>query len=62
MHYRTVADESPLPVLLYNIPQATTLSLSPTLVTRLAEHPNIVGLKDSSGNVGRTDRDHAAGA
>ena len=51
-HYRTVADESPLPVLLYNIPQATTLSLSPGLVAKLAEHPNIVGLKDSSGNVG----------
>ena len=51
-HYRTVADESPLPVLLYNIPQATTLSLSPGLVARLAEHPNIVGIKDSSGNVG----------
>ena len=51
-HYRTVADESPLPVLLYNIPQATTLSLSPGLVAQLAEHPNIVGLKDSSGNVG----------
>ena len=51
-HYRTVADESPLPVLLYNIPQATTLSLSPALVANLAEHPNIVGIKDSSGNVG----------
>ena len=51
-HYRTVADESPLPVLLYNIPQATTLSLSPALVAKLAEHPNIVGIKDSSGNVG----------
>ena len=51
-HYRTVADESPLPVLLYNIPQATTLSLSPGLVAKLAEHPNIVGIKDSSGNVG----------
>lgn len=51
-HYERVAEASPLPVLLYNIPQATTLSLSPGLVARLAQHPNIVGLKDSSGNVG----------
>ena len=51
-HFERVADESPLPLMLYNIPAATTLSLSPTLIARLSEHPNIVGLKDSSGNVG----------
>ena len=51
-HFGRVADESPLPLMLYNIPAATTLSLSPALVARLAEHSNIVGLKDSSGNVG----------
>lgn len=51
-HYRAVADASSLPVMLYNIPQATTLSLSPELIARLARHPNISGLKDSSGNVG----------
>jgi 4-hydroxy-2-oxoglutarate aldolase len=51
-HFGAVADESPLPVWLYNIPQATTLSLSPALVATLARHPNIAGLKDSSGNVG----------
>ncbi len=50
-HYETLADESTLPVLLYNIPSVTTLALSPTLIASLAQHPNIVGLKDSSGNV-----------
>lgn len=51
-HFERVADKSPLPVMLYNIPAATTLSLSPTLIAKLAEHGNIVGLKDSSGDVG----------
>ncbi|HEX7021953.1 MAG TPA: dihydrodipicolinate synthase family protein [Trueperaceae bacterium] len=51
VHYRSVAAASPLPVLLYNIPAATTLSLSPGLVAELAAEANIVGLKDSSGNV-----------
>ncbi|WMT57678.1 dihydrodipicolinate synthase family protein [Truepera radiovictrix] len=50
-HYRTLADESPLPVLLYNVPANTTLSLSPNLVGELAGHGNVVGLKDSSGNL-----------
>ena len=50
-HYETLADESPLPVLLYNIPSVTTLALGPTLIANLAQHENIVGLKDSSGNV-----------
>ncbi|MEW6265941.1 MAG: dihydrodipicolinate synthase family protein [Thermodesulfobacteriota bacterium] len=50
-HYRRVADASPRPVLIYNFPQATGLNLGPDSVARLAEHPNIVGLKDSSGNV-----------
>ena len=50
-HYETLAAESPLPVLLYNIPSVTTLALSPTLIATLAQHQNIVGLKDSSGNV-----------
>ena len=51
-HFEQVANESPLPLMLYNIPAATTLSLSPALVAMLAEHEDIIGLKDSSGNVG----------
>ena len=50
-HYARVADESPLPVLLYNIPQVTGFALSPALIAKLARHENIVGMKDSSGNV-----------
>ncbi len=52
-HYKRVADASKLPVLLYAIPQFTGVALEPDLVARLAEHPNIIGLKESSGNVQR---------
>jgi 4-hydroxy-2-oxoglutarate aldolase len=50
-HYRAVADASPIPVLLYNFPANTGINLEPDTVARLAEHPNIRGIKDSSGNV-----------
>jgi 4-hydroxy-2-oxoglutarate aldolase len=50
-HYRAVADAAPLPVLLYNFPANTGINLEPDTVARLAEHPNIRGIKDSSGNV-----------
>jgi 4-hydroxy-2-oxoglutarate aldolase len=50
-HFRRVADESPLPVLLYNIPKYAHLTLDPALVAELGHHPNIVGLKDSSGDL-----------
>ncbi len=51
-HFERVANESPLPLMLYNIPAATTLSLPPSLIATLAKHETIIGLKDSSGNVG----------
>jgi len=50
-HYRRVADESPIPVVLYSIPQFTGITLAAAEVAKLAEHPNIIGIKDSSGNV-----------
>jgi 4-hydroxy-2-oxoglutarate aldolase len=50
-HYRTVAETSKLPVLIYNIPQNTGISLEPQLVIELAAHPNIAGLKESSGSL-----------
>jgi 4-hydroxy-2-oxoglutarate aldolase len=50
-HYVAVADASPIPVLLYNVPPFTGVNLSPQLVTRLAQHPNIVGIKDTSANI-----------
>jgi 4-hydroxy-2-oxoglutarate aldolase len=50
-HYRQVAESLSVPVLLYNMPANTGLNLSPTLIQRLAEFPNIAGLKDSGGNL-----------
>ncbi len=51
--YRTVADHSPIPVVLYSIPKFTHYDLLPELIAELAYHPNIIGLKDSSGSVER---------
>ncbi|HOW85254.1 MAG TPA: dihydrodipicolinate synthase family protein [Candidatus Aminicenantes bacterium] len=51
-HYLAVADASPLPVVIYNMPALTGLSLEPGLVVDLAGHPNIIGLKESSGSIG----------
>lgn len=50
-HYRRVADASPVPVFLYNVPIFTGIVLDPDVVGRLAEHGNIVGMKDSAGNM-----------
>jgi 4-hydroxy-2-oxoglutarate aldolase len=48
-HYQRVADESPLPVILYNIPKYMHFALSAELVAELAQHQNVIGIKDSSG-------------
>jgi 4-hydroxy-2-oxoglutarate aldolase len=50
-HYRAVADASPIPVFIYNFPQNTGINLDPETVATLAEHPNIRGIKDSSGDI-----------
>jgi 4-hydroxy-2-oxoglutarate aldolase len=47
-YYSTLADVSPLPILLYNAPKFCGLALSPGLVGQLAQHPNVVGIKDSA--------------
>lgn len=49
--YRFVADRSPLPVIIYNFPQATGYDIPAELVTQLADHPNVIGIKESSGDV-----------
>lgn len=49
--YRFVADRSPLPVLIYNVPPFTAYDMPAEIVIELAEHPNIVGIKESSGDV-----------
>jgi len=52
-HYRRVADNSPIPILLYSVPQFTGVALEAPEVAALSEHPNIIGIKDSSGSVQR---------
>lgn len=47
-YFTTTADRAPLPLLVYNAPGFTGVSLSPALVERLAAHPNIIGMKDSA--------------
>jgi dihydrodipicolinate synthase/N-acetylneuraminate lyase len=49
--YRTVADRSALPIIIYNFPQATGYDLPAEIVVELASHPNIVAIKESSGNL-----------
>jgi 4-hydroxy-2-oxoglutarate aldolase len=49
--YRTVADRSPLPVIIYNFPQATGYDIPAQVVIELANHPNLIGIKESSGDV-----------
>lgn len=49
-HFRAVADASPIPVLLYNVPQNTGVIIDPAVIAALASHENIIGVKDSSGN------------
>ncbi|XP_015271439.1 PREDICTED: 4-hydroxy-2-oxoglutarate aldolase, mitochondrial [Gekko japonicus] len=52
-HYTEVADASPIPVILYSVPAFTGLELPSDVVLTLAQHPNIVGIKDSGGNITR---------
>jgi len=50
IHYRELADASPVPFMLYNIPQNTHNPIEVSTVLNLADHPNVVGIKDSSGD------------
>ena len=50
-HFTMIADASEVPVILYNVPGRTGCALQPKTVARLAEHPNIVGLKEATGNM-----------
>jgi len=52
-HFLAVADASPIPILIYNVPKFTHVDLAPETVACAAEHPNIVGMKDSSGSVAK---------
>lgn len=50
-HYKAVADASTIPIMLYNMPGNTGLNLTSGLVAELSHHPNIIGIKDSGGNI-----------
>ena len=50
-YYATLADRADLPLLIYNMPANTGINLGPDVVVPLAQHPRIIGLKDSSGNI-----------
>ena len=52
-HYFTIADASPIPVILYNVPANTNVDMDAATIIELAQHPNIVGIKDSSGNLAK---------
>jgi dihydrodipicolinate synthase/N-acetylneuraminate lyase len=52
-YYRAIADRSPLPVVLYSIPRFTNVELPVEVIAELAQHPNIIGIKDSSGSLER---------
>jgi 4-hydroxy-2-oxoglutarate aldolase len=52
-HFIAVAGSSRIGILIYNVPQFTGINLDPEVVAKLSEHPNIIGIKDSSGNIGQ---------
>src|SRR6202008_4092021 len=55
-YFRTIADRSPLPVVLYNIPRCVPYDIPVEMVAELAHHPNIIAIKDSSGSLERIQR------
>lgn len=50
-HYETIASATNLPVILYNVPSRTGVNITPATAAALAKHPNIVGLKEASGDI-----------
>lgn len=50
-HFQTIADQNILPIVIYNVPSRTGINMLPETVAKLSEHPNIIGIKEASGNV-----------
>ena len=61
-HFWTIADESPIPIIIYNVPQYTGISTSANLIEKLSAHENIAGIKESSANIVPAGRDSPAHA
>ncbi|MFB3826463.1 MAG: dihydrodipicolinate synthase family protein [Bryobacteraceae bacterium] len=51
LYYRAVADQSKIPLIIYNWPQTTGVDIPPDAVAALSEHPNVIAIKESSGNI-----------
>lgn len=52
-HYSAVADQSKLPIVIYNVPRNTGMNIPVDAIVKLAQHPNIIGIKDSGGDITR---------
>ncbi len=50
-HYFAIADQSPIPVMVYNVPANTGLNVASSIIAEIAQHPNIIGTKDSAGDI-----------
>lgn len=55
-HYRAIAEAAPIPLIMYNVPSRTACDILPETVGRLAKFPNIVGIKEASGQIERVQR------
>jgi 4-hydroxy-2-oxoglutarate aldolase len=56
LYFRAVADQTKIPVMIYNWPQATGIDIMPEAVAMLSEHPNIIAIKESSGSMEKVER------
>jgi 4-hydroxy-2-oxoglutarate aldolase len=54
-HFTFIADRSPVPILIYNVPKYTHVNISLNALKRLSEHPNIVGMKDSKADIAQVE-------
>jgi len=50
-HYHAIADVSPIPVMIYNVPANTGFNIAPNIMADIAQHPNVIGMKDSAGDI-----------
>lgn len=55
-HFRTIADNTDLPIILYNVPGRTACDMLPEVTAELSEHPHIIGIKDATGNMERVEQ------